>query len=343
MRIEVPLTPAVLAAPILVVGAPRSGTTWLAKIIDSHPDVVYRHEPDKLLPAPVPLLPAAAPALISRWAANRSAAAVTKRPFFAKSWQSPGNRLIRDGLVLLLAAAARVPPLAAWAKRARVPDLARGAGNGAGSGAPGRVLLKSIALGAGAGAVARALPEARVVMILRHPCGQVDSMLRGHRRRHFDLRTQGTDMPFDEDAAIAHAGRDGLDATAFHALPDAAKFAWNWRASTETAAAALHGLPNAQVVLYEALCTQPVDLARRILGFTGLGWPPATQDFLTRSSTHRGAAGYYAVYRDAAAAAEAWRTRMEPADIAAVRAVMRGSPLASLWPDLAAAGRTDGI
>ena len=36
----------VSGCPILILGAPRSGTTWLAKIIDSHPDVLYRHEPD---------------------------------------------------------------------------------------------------------------------------------------------------------------------------------------------------------------------------------------------------------------------------------------------------------
>jgi hypothetical protein len=31
---------------LLLFGMPRSGTTWLAKIIDSHPDIIYRHEPD---------------------------------------------------------------------------------------------------------------------------------------------------------------------------------------------------------------------------------------------------------------------------------------------------------
>ena len=31
----------------LITGMPRSGTTWIAKIIDSSPDVFYYHEPDK--------------------------------------------------------------------------------------------------------------------------------------------------------------------------------------------------------------------------------------------------------------------------------------------------------
>ena len=33
-------------APLLLFGMPRSGTTWLGKIFDSHPRVLYRHEPD---------------------------------------------------------------------------------------------------------------------------------------------------------------------------------------------------------------------------------------------------------------------------------------------------------
>ena len=34
---------------VLLLGAPRSGTSWLGKIFDSHPDVLYRHEPDTVL------------------------------------------------------------------------------------------------------------------------------------------------------------------------------------------------------------------------------------------------------------------------------------------------------
>src|SRR5215472_7584402 len=36
---------------VLLLGAPRSGTTWLGKIFDSHPNVLYRNEPDTELPS----------------------------------------------------------------------------------------------------------------------------------------------------------------------------------------------------------------------------------------------------------------------------------------------------
>src|SRR5918999_996008 len=35
-----------MRALTLLCGMPRSGTTWIGKIFDSHPDTLYRHEPD---------------------------------------------------------------------------------------------------------------------------------------------------------------------------------------------------------------------------------------------------------------------------------------------------------
>ena len=46
--------PAKLVFPL---GAPRSGTTWLAKLFDCHPDVLDRNEPDSVLQDPnLPLI-----------------------------------------------------------------------------------------------------------------------------------------------------------------------------------------------------------------------------------------------------------------------------------------------
>jgi len=317
---------ALLANPIIVLGAPRSGTTWLAKILDSHPGVLYRHEPDTLLPPNAGLTGAAIPALLRAWFGNRGQRVVTKRPFFAKTWQPLWAYWLRTALVALLDIAARIPASAAWAKQARLPDFAYRR--------PDRLLIKSIAFAGGAGILASTLPDSRTIFILRHPCGQVASVMRGNRQKRFDLRTSGTDMPFDEAAAVAHAAVCGVTEAAFQALPDAAKYAWSWRAFNETAYAGLAGKPNVHTVVYEALCAEPAPMARQILAFAGLGWNDGTAAFLARSTRHKGAARYYTVYRDAITAAQSWRTDMDPSDIAAVRAVVSTSPLARFWPDL---------
>ncbi len=314
------------ASIVAIVGAPRSGTTWLAKIVDSHPDVLYRHEPDETLPGPEPLTADALPALLARWTADRSARTAGKRPFFPKSFQSGWARALRSAIAASVSAASRLPPpLAAWG-RVSIPDLLRGP--------PPRVAIKSVRWAMGAALLARTQPASRIVFILRHPCGQVASVMRGNRQRRFDLKTEGTDMPFDEAAAVAFAAAHGVDDRMFQALPDAAKYAWSWRAFNEPAYAALAPLPNVHVVLYEALCTEPMALSRRILTFAGLDFDAQTRDFLARSTMYQGQAGYYAIFRDAVAAAENWRKTMPPDDRAAVRSVASGSPLARFWPDL---------
>ena len=318
-----------LASIILVVGAPRSGTTWLAKIIDSHPDVLYRHEPDEILPGPPSLISAGLPGLLADWVADRSARSVTKRPFFPKSWQPAWARWLRSLLAGALGAASRLPAPLNRLERVPIPDLM-------GRPAP-RVAIKSVRWADGAAVLARTLPASRTIFILRHPCGQIASVMRGTRQWRFDLKTEGTDMPFDESAALSFAAAHGANDAIFQMLPDAAKYAWSWRAFNEPAYAALAAQPNVHVVLYEALCARPQAQARRILTFAGLDWNAQTEDFVVRSSEHQGSAGYYTIFRDAVAAAEAWRKTMPPADQDAVRSVVAASPLARFWPDLISA------
>lgn len=306
------------ANAILIVGAPRSGTTWLAKIVDSHPDVLYRHEPDEAVRTDGSI-----EANMALWVRQRDPRTAGKRPFFPKSWQTAPERLVRTGLVYAGAAASRIG-LPSW----NIPDL--------GSIGRARLVIKSVRLSAGIGDFARAYPEGRALLILRHPCGQVASVMRGTRAGLFDLAEAGTDMPFDEAGAIAFAARYGVAEPAFQRLPDAAKYAWSWREFCETAFDGIAGQSNAHVVIYEDLCTHPVEQTRTILAFAGLSWDRQTETFLTHSTRHDGPAGYYAVVRNSIAAAERWRTEMAPEDQAAVRAVVAGSPLRRYWADLAA-------
>ncbi len=161
--------------------------------------------------------------------------------------------------------------------------------------------------------------------------------MRGNRQFRFDLKTEGTDMPFDEACTRPFAAAHGISDELFPALPEAAKYAWSWRAFNEPAYAALAAEPNVHVVLYEALCARPQTQARRILTFAGLEWNTQTENFIARSTVHRANADYYGIFRDASVAAEAWQKTMSATDQAAVRGVVAASPLARFWPDLISA------
>jgi hypothetical protein len=301
---------------ILIVGAPRSGTTWLAKIFDSHPDVLYRHEPDEVVPASGSIEQD-----VAGWIRQRNARTAGKRPFFRKSWQTAPAWLLRSSLVYGEAAAERIG-FPGWP----LPDLRdlRRA----------KVVIKSVRLSTGIGAFAQAFPNGRAVLIVRHPCGQIASVMQGARDRRFALAEPGTDMPFDEAAAVTFAAAYGVGEPAFQRLPDAAKYAWSWRAFNEPAWLAISGLSNAMVVVYEDLCAKPQAQAWTILAFAGLQLHSQTEAFLARSTRFDRAAGYYAVMRNSVAAAERWRTAMAVEDQAAVNSVVRGSPLLGYWPDI---------
>ncbi|HKH43129.1 MAG TPA: hypothetical protein VKM72_00510, partial [Thermoanaerobaculia bacterium] len=101
--------PSVRKSLILVLGLPRSGTSWLGKVFDSHPEVFYLHEPDKHVQGELPvLLPVDRSAegrdevekFLDKVLANRSPAVMGKRPFFAKSYRSGPRELLRRTLLL---------------------------------------------------------------------------------------------------------------------------------------------------------------------------------------------------------------------------------------------------
>ena len=313
--------------PILAFGMPRSGTTWLGKIFDSHPVTVYRHEPDswRRLDS-IPLFPD--PVSADRYSADvrsfvaslttiRADRVCGKRPLFPKSYASRLGVTLFSGRSLLHKALDRAglqsgPPLP--------PQPSPGS--------PYRLVWKSIESLGRTGVILAAIPEAKFVQIVRHPCGYVASVLRGESEKRFGHNQAASDfdlyrMACETPQARAH----GLTESQMRAMEPAERLAWRWVIYNEKAAAESEGLPNATVVLYEELCSKPVQITQSLFDFCELSWDAQSERFL-RESTTDAKSDYYSVFKNPLESAWRWRSQLEAVTVQKVMAIVARSSFA---------------
>lgn len=319
---------------VLLLGAPRSGTTWLAKIFDSHPDVLYRHEPDTVLrgksipgvcgPAEIAAHKDAARDYLRRLMDVRTLKSAGSLPIFPKSFENPVRRTVRSGLIYGLRLAEQVPRMRRAARRMPIPDMV--------SGPPGpdvRMVIKSVSSRGRARLFAEAMPGCRIVFILRDPCGQVASMMRGSALGKFE-----SEVPLDELLATEQAARYGLTAARLHALTPVERFAWHWAVLNEKAIEDLQGVANACVFRYQDLAADPIGEARKLFEFAGLSWHRQSAAFVESSTRYSGPERYYQVFKNTADAANKWRSELGRDDVKRITGVVRATPLWSLCPEL---------
>jgi hypothetical protein len=304
---------------ILVFGSPRSGTTWLAKILDSHPRTFYSHEPDSALPPPdVPLF--LGPEDIeryreplARWVERlkglRAARITAKLPVFPKSYRNPVTQFLwRVGVMGSKAAprALKDLPVPSWALRSTLEASPW--------------LWKSIESLGRLGGLARTIPASRAILLVRHPCGVVSSILRGESKVQFT-----SEVPASEDRGIfqllsetMEARSRGLSLEGFLKMSPIERLTWRWALTNEKAMNDTSTLPNVLLVRYEDLCDEPVAVSRRIFDFCGLEWHRQVQDFLTASvATERSA--YYSVFKNPGQSARRWMSELPAAEVARVK------------------------
>jgi hypothetical protein len=181
---------------------------------------------------------------------------------------------------------------------------------------------------------ARVIPGIRCVFILRHPCGQIASVMAGRAESRFAGSFDDADLPGGLIAARERAARSGIAAAAFAALPDSAKLAWAWVAFNEPAVEGLQHRPNARIVRYEDLCREPETTARALFSFADLPWHAQTSRFLDESTQEDHGTGYFDVFRASASVPNKWRDSLSPEDQNAVCSVVATSALAHCWDDI---------
>lgn len=311
---------------ILLIGTPRSGSTWFAKIFDSHPDTLYRHEPDSVLPAPgIPHVVPVDEVGRHRDAAARYLEAISRlgsvktagvAPAFPKSYAGGAAVAARTALVTILKLGETASVLRPALAKVPVPDLVS-------TGTP-RIVVKSV-IGLGrARLYSEALTRGHQLLLLRHPCAYVASQLRG--------------MSVGNMSGFAVAGewltaeplrRRGLDRDAISAMSPAGRFACHWLAFNEKALEETAGRDNTRVVIYEDLCRNPVAVARDAFEWCGLEWHGQTETFIGSSTQVDHDPGYFELKRNSADDVDKWSRELDEDTRRTVLELVSGSAAAA--------------
>lgn len=282
---------------IIVVGSPRSGTTWIGSIFDSHPDTFFLMEPDTIDRGDYPhtsdrVFLAEARKHYLEMSKLRASKVVGNRPFFPKSYRSAWLANMRvaaiygvKGLERLIGRPIAIP----------VPDF--------GKVEEARLVIKSVSMLGRSASWRAAMPYAEFVHVIRHPCGHVDSVLRGQKGHKL---ADGIPLGFS-DCSVAK--KYGITQADLRTMPEHLRVAWRWAVLNEKAMEEIDG---AHLLVYDDFCADPLTETERLFQELGLSWSDQTRIYLEESTSSDGS--YFETKRLPLSAAMAWKTQFAFAD-----------------------------
>jgi hypothetical protein len=322
-----PAPSGVVSRPLLVAGAPRTGTTWIAEVLSRGEGVAWINEPDNEWPNTYALkakrslgrFPAlaegdTAPRYEELW--RRSFAGFRQGRYQeALAWKL--DRKDRTMQELWRAMCDHANP--AFAPRLRVmawlarPPSSREAGQ--------HVMVKSVHAPLALEWISARL-QPRILVVLRHPLNVVASWM--------ELGWGGCALHTHPSVHERFGERWGMprlerDASQLQRLA--------WEVGLFTSA--LRDGVDAHIewigVSHEDLCTDPVAGFRRLYGRVGFAWTPRAEAFL-HDADQPGEG--WSMYRVAAEQPERWRQRLSPDQTREIWSVL--SRFRSPWVDLVA-------
>lgn len=320
-----------MSSTVLIAGLGRSGTTWLGKIFDSHPRVLYRNEPDR--ESSIPRIPSFACStesdvyydVIHKYVSTMpflsAANTAASLPVFRKHYETAFEYIVRCGATIGCKVAAEAFP------RLRIPTFLTSARAGS-----LRLVWKSISCMGILGLLKACLPELQIIVLVRHPCGMICSRIRGEQKGDFRAIRRGSNKAEQIRAALESLRVPGLKVSADD-LDDLSPAEWqalrwvvdNYKAMQETRDA-----EDCTVIRYEDLCERLEVSVQRLFELVGLEIHPQTSRFLKKSTAgHRN--GYYSLKKDPERASNAWRDRLPLSQQEQIALVVRDTPPGRLY------------
>lgn len=304
---------------LMCVGMPRSGTTWVAKIIDSHPDILYCHEPDSVYPLKnVPLL-------VENIESNqvhdiqkllqglpyRHEKCLGKTPFFRKSYRGFfAEKAFQASLVLskLINKNVIISPK----KYAQLDNT--------------QIFFKSIESMGRIKLLLSADKMLKIVFIVRSVFGQINSVIKGSQSGEFDCNNL---LSLTESELThlyeVHNERniDSLEAVLNYSAIEQLAYKWlvyNEKAITE----ALDFPERVKVISYDAMCDQPESYAASLFDFYGLDYSEQSRDFISKSTSSH-STSFYSVNKNPQEAKNRWQKNISEEDVSKINRIIAGS------------------
>ena len=281
-------------SPVFVLGTERSGSTWLANILDAAPSTVLFMEPFCVpvglfadFPEPSFFLPEASSAM-TQFLRHKMPSRLLRYKTFVLDSSISDPRMFKVDRAL--AAMARHSHLRRVRNRARGFELlnlnrldAR-ARRYPKQASIEHVVVKELRLAGKIPLLRSAFPSARFVVLIRHPCATVNSILRWFERgRLQELRnTMDTYLDKIDAQSIGSAYRGEIEICRRGSL--AHLLGLYWRISYETICKELRGHDQLIAIAYEELASNPMDVTKQLLAQLEIPWGASVEDYIEYSS-----------------------------------------------------------
>ena len=317
-------------ALVIISGFPRSGTTWLGKLFDSHPQTLYRHEPDSV--QPLRWLPMIIEDDYSSYTASlrrfvksipkfRNPKVSASIPIFTKNFFSPAQ------LFMVMSSLRLVKICSSTGLSLKVPRFCIPKDH-----QQYTLVWKTIESTGRLGFFAEALSQKRIIHILRHPGAVISSRIRGERLNKFQGYRAAEDYEVFRIALESSIGQQyNISMNEIRRMSPVERSVWLTIVGMEKATKDLEGRTDCKIVIYEELCKHPLETIHQLYDFCNLDFAPQTHNFLQMSTSNHNMQ-YYSVYKDPMQTAYKWKDELEIESQKLICEYLESSSISHFWP-----------
>lgn len=305
---------------LALIGMPRSGTTWVAKAIDSHPDTYYLHEPDSVARLELPQIINAEGCeqylpYINEYLAKIEGVdklkVVGRLPFYPKNYFNS-----------LQLSFNRLSALASKSLGQLSQGIAKGSPWLIKPGKKHVTFWKSIESMGRVGLLAEATPQIKMLLLVRHPCAVINSELKGEAANKFASKTPIYENwgLFEQLLISKTAVLHELTLDNIKLMTPAQRLAWRWLIYYEQLLEQAK-LDNCLLMRYEHLCVDPLAAFAKVFSFSGLSFDEQVKTYLV-ASTSSHSDSYYSTSKDPVKAMHGWKSKLPVEDIEAIESII---------------------